>query len=347
MMGVNLHKGNHRMTLIHGFATHAAGAELLAYKYNPGELHPTDVEIKISHCGICHSDIHLIDNDWGISHYPFIPGHEIVGTITAIGAGVPDLAVGDRVGVGWQANSCGHCEWCRKGLENLCAQNQGVCVNRNGGYADAVRVNARFAVPIPEALDSENAAPLLCGGITVYSPMRTHGVSPASRVGVIGIGGLGHMALQFARAFGAQVTAFSTSEAKEEEALALGAHRFVNTRDSKGLKKLAGHFDFILSTINAEQDWGAYLQALRPTGTLVFVGVPPAPVALPVFPLVAGQRHVAGSPIGSPWQIREMLDVAACHGVMAQVETFAFDKVNVALGKIRKNQVRYRAVLAR
>jgi alcohol/geraniol dehydrogenase (NADP+) len=153
--------------------------------------------------------------------------------------------------------------------------------------------------------------------------------------------------LQFARAFGAEVTAFSTSAAKEEEALALGAHHFVNTRDSKGLKNLAGKFDFIISTINAEQDWSAYMNALRPTGTLVFVGVPPVPLALPVFPLVAGQRNIAGSPIGSPWQIREMLDVAARHGVQAQTESFAFDKVNVALSKVRKNQVRYRAVLAR
>jgi uncharacterized zinc-type alcohol dehydrogenase-like protein len=335
------------MALIHGFATHAAGAELLPYKYDPGVLKPAEVEIAITHCGICHSDIHLIDNDWGMSQYPFIPGHEIVGTITEKGADVLGLQVGDRVGVGWQAGSCGHCEWCRRGLENLCAQSKGTCLHRNGGYADAVRVDARFVVPIPAAIESENAAPLLCGGITVYNPMRTHGVNASSRVGVIGIGGLGHMAVQFGRAFGAEVTAFSTSAAKEAEARAHGAHHFVNTRDSKGLKSMAGHFDFILSTINADQDWSAYLNALRPTGILVFVGVPPTPLSLPVFPLVGGQKSVAGSPIGSPWQIREMLDVAARHGVKAQTERFTFAKVNVALGKVRKNQVRYRAVLAR
>jgi alcohol/geraniol dehydrogenase (NADP+) len=166
-------------------------------------------------------------------------------------------------------------------------------------------------------------------------------------VGVIGIGGLGHLALQFARAFGAEVTAFSATAGKQEEALGFGAHNFVNTRDSKGLKSLAGHFDFIVSTINADQDWGAYLNALRPTGALVFVGVPPKPLALPVVPLMAGRRGVYGSPIGSPWQIREMLDVAARHGVKAKTESFAFDKVNVAIGKLRKHQVRYRAVLAR
>jgi uncharacterized zinc-type alcohol dehydrogenase-like protein len=232
-------------------------------------------------------------------------------------------------------------------MENLCAKSQGTCVHRNGGFADAIVVNSRFVVPIPEPLASENAAPLLCGGITVYNPIRTHGVNATSRVGIIGIGGLGHIALQFARAFGAEVTAFSTSAAKEEEALKLGAHNFVNTRDSKGLKKLVGHFDFILSTINADQDWSAYLNALRPTGTLVFVGVPPKPLTLPVQPLMAGQRNISGSPIGSPWQIREMLDVAARHGVKAQTERFAFDKVNTAIGRVRKNQVRYRAVLAR
>src|SRR5271154_3864174 len=335
------------MALIHGFATHAAGAELLPYKYDPGELKPTDIEIKISHCGVCRSDLHLMDNDWGTSQFPFIPGHEIIGTVTKIGHDVLDFTVGDRVGVGWQANSCGHCEWCRKGQENLCAESQGTCVHRNGGYADAVRVNARFAAHIPAAIESESAAPLLCAGITVYNPIRAHGVNPASRVGVIGIGGLGHLALQFARAFGAEVTAFSTSANKEQEALSLGAHQFVDTRDSKGLKSLSGYFDFIVSTINADQDWGAYLNALRPTGTLVFVGAPPKPVALPAAILLLGQKSVAGSPIGSPWQIREMLDVAARHGVKAKTESFAFDKVNVAIGKLRKQQVRYRAVLSR
>ena len=171
------------MPLFQGFATHAAGAELLPYKYDPGEIKPNEVEIAISHCGICRSDIHMVDNDWGISHYPLIPGHEIVGKVTITGSAVLGLNSGDRVGVGWQANSCGHCEWCLQGEENLCADSQGTCVHRNGGYADRVRVNARFVVPIPDGLESERAAPLLCGGITVYAPIRSHGVNPASRVG--------------------------------------------------------------------------------------------------------------------------------------------------------------------
>lgn len=333
------------MPPIHGLAAHAAGAELLPFKYQPGELGPQDVEIGISHCGICHSDLHLIANDWGMSQYPFIPGHEIVGKVTAVGDQVQSLKVGQRVGLGWQSNSCGHCEWCIGGHENLCAQSEGTCVRRHGGYADRVRANARFVIPIPDALESENAAPLLCGGITVYTPLRSHGVNPTSRVGVIGIGGLGHIAIQFARVFGAEVTAFSTSPEKEAEARALGAHHFVNTRESRALKDAAGSFDFILNTANADQDWGVYVQALRPTGTLCFVGVPPSPVTVHAFPLISGARTIAGSPIGSPRQLREMLDVAARHGVKAQTESFAMAKANEAIEKVKKNKVRYRAVL--
>jgi len=334
------------MTPIQGLAAHAAGAELLTFRYDPGELGPAEVEIAISHCGICHSDIHLISNDWGISQYPFIPGHEVIGTVAAVGSAVRWLKPGQRVGLGWQSNSCGECEWCTQGLENLCPQSEPTCVHRHGGYADRVRANARFVIPIPDALTSDNAAPLLCAGITVYNPLRNHGIHPASRVGVVGIGGLGHLALQFARAFGAEVTAFSTSAGKEEEARAFGAHRFANTRESKAMKEVAGSLDFILSTINADQDWGVYVSALRPTGTLCFVGVPPSPVSLQAFPLIAGMRSISGSPIGSPHRLREMLDVAARHGVKAQTECFPMAKANEAIEKVKKNKVRYRAVLA-
>jgi uncharacterized zinc-type alcohol dehydrogenase-like protein len=231
-------------------------------------------------------------------------------------------------------------------MENLCPALEGTCVHRNGGYAERVRANHRFVIPIPDAIESEHAAPLLCGGITVYNPIRNHGVNPTSRVGIIGIGGLGHMAIQFARAFGAEVTAFSTSADKEEEARTLGAHHFVNSRESKALKETAGTMDFILSTINADQDWGVYLQALRPTGTLCFVGVPPSAVSFQAFPLVSGMRSISGSNIGSPHQLREMMDVAARHGVKAQTEAFPMAKANEAIEKVKKNKVRYRAVLA-
>jgi uncharacterized zinc-type alcohol dehydrogenase-like protein len=333
------------MSQIQGLAAHAAGAELLPFRYDPGELGPQEVEISITHCGICHSDLHLIANDWGISQYPFIPGHEIVGTVAAVGDRVKSLEVGQRVGLGWQSNSCGWCEWCMQGLENLCPAMEGTCVHRHGGYANRVRANARFVMPIPEALASENAAPLLCGGITVYNPLRTHGVNPASRVGVIGIGGLGHLAIQFARAFGAEVTAFSTSQEKEKEARDLGAHRFVNTRETRTLKDMAGCLDFIISTINADQDWATYVQALRPNGTLCLVGVPPSNVTLQAFPLISGMRTVTGSPIGSPHRIREMLLVAARHNVKAVTQSFPMSKANEAVEKVKKNKVRYRAVL--
>jgi uncharacterized zinc-type alcohol dehydrogenase-like protein len=334
------------MSEIHGLAVHAAGAQLLAYKYDPGALAPNGVEIKISHCGVCYSDIHLIDNDWGMSKYPFIPGHEIVGTVVAVGAAVKDRVVGERVGVGWQADSCGVCEWCRQGDEHLCAKAQPTCVGRNGGYADKVRVNSKFAIPVPAALESEHVAPMMCGGITVYSPLRNHGVRPSSRVGVIGIGGLGHMGLQFAKAFGAEVTAFSTSKEKEAEARSLGAHNFVNTRDTGALKKVAGSFDLLLSTVSADQEWQAYVAALRPKGTLCILGASPSPVQVQAFSLIGGQKAISGSPTGSPRDLFEMLDVAARHGVKAITERFAMAKANDAVAKVKKNQVRYRAVLA-
>lgn len=333
------------MSEIRGLAVHAAGAHLLPYKFDPGELQGNEVEIKISHCGVCHSDISLIDNDWGISKYPFIPGHEVVGVVTAIGTAVRDRKIGERVGVGWQADSCGLCEWCRQGEEHLCPQSQPTCVGRNGGYADKIRVNSLFAIPVPEVLESENVAPLLCAGITVYSPLRNHRVQPSSRVGIIGIGGLGHLGIQFARAFGAEVTAFSSSKDKEDEALRLGAHNFVNTRDTGALKKVAGSFDFMLSTVSADQDWQGYIQTLRPKGQLCVVGVPSSPIQIQASSLIGQQKSVSGSPSGSPRDLHEMLDVAARHGIKAITERFAMAKANDAIAKVKKNQVRYRAVL--
>lgn len=333
------------MSEIHGFAVHAAGAHLLPYKYDPGELQPHEVEITISHCGVCHSDVHLIDNDWGLSKYPFVPGHEIIGTVVAVGSDVKDRTAGERVGVGWQADSCGICEWCRRGEEHLCAKSQPTCVGRNGGFADRIRVNSRFAIAIPEALESESAAPLLCGGVTVYTPLRDHGVRPSSRVGVIGIGGLGHIGIQFAKAFGADVTAFSTSKDKESEARRLGAHHFVNTRDTGALKKIAGSFDLLLSTVSADQDWQSYVNALRPNGTLCILGAGQSPLQLQTSSLISAQKTVVGSSIGSPHDLSEMLDVAARHGVKAITETFTMAKANDAVTKVKKNQVRYRAVL--
>ncbi len=333
------------MNKIHGYASHAAGAELLPFNYQTGDIQPNEVEIDITHCGVCHSDLHLIDNDWGMTQFPFIPGHEIVGTIASMGSQVKDRAVGQRVAIGWQANSCGTCEWCLRGDENLCAQSVPTCVHRNGGFADKIRVNARFAIPVPESLDSANTAPLMCAGITVYNPIRSAGVFPGSRVAVIGIGGLGHLALQFANVFGAEVTAISSSAGKEAEAESLGAHHFVSSRDNEAMKKLAGSFDLVLSTVNHDQDWGTMVATLRPRGTLWFLGVPPSPVSTPIFPLLVGQRSIASSPSGSPSMLQEMLRVAALHNVRAITEAFPMSKVNEAIAKLKKNQIRYRAVL--
>jgi uncharacterized zinc-type alcohol dehydrogenase-like protein len=334
------------MSEIQGLAAHAAGAQLLSFKYKVDDLAPHEVEVKISHCGVCHSDIHLIDNDWGMSKYPFIPGHEIVGTVTAVGSAVTDRKPGERVGIGWQADSCGICEWCRQGDEHLCAQSQPTCIGRNGGYADAIRVNSRFAIPVPEVLQSENVAPLLCGGITVYSPLRNHLARPSSRVGIIGIGGLGHIGIQFARAFGCEVTAFSTSKDKEAEARELGAHHFVNTLDTGSLKKVASSFDLILSTVSADQDFQGFVNALRPKGTLVVLGASPSPLQISGFSLIGGQKAVAGSPTGSPRDLFEMLDVAARHNVKAITESFKMKDANEAVKRVKNNKVRYRAVLA-
>lgn len=333
------------MSDIQAVAAHAAGAQLLPFRYSPGELRPYDVEVRVSHCGVCHSDIHLIDNDWGISRYPLVPGHEIVGTVTGLGSAVHGHTIGQRVGIGWQADSCHICEWCRAGEEHLCAKAVPTCVGRHGGFAESVRANSRFVIPIPEALDSVSAAPLLCGGVTVYAPLRNHGARPSSRIGIIGIGGLGHLALQFARAFGSEVTAFSSSADKQAEALSLGAHHFVNTRETASVKKLARSFDLILSTVSANQDLHNFIDALRPKGTLVILGAGPAPLQISGASLIGGQRAVAGSNIGSPRDLREMLDVAARHDVKAVTERFAMKDANTAVSRVKKNQVRYRAVL--
>ena len=332
--------------MIQGYAVHAAGAELHAYKYDPGELGPEDVEVQVSHCGVCHSDVSLIDHEWGLSQYPFIPGHEIVGTVIETGRNVTYLKAGQRVGIGWQSASCGHCEWCLRGSQELCARATFTCIGRNGGFADRVRVQAHFAVPMPESLDSESSAPLLCAGNTVYAPLREHGVNPSSRVGILGIGGLGHIAIQFARAFGADVTAFSASAAKEEEARSLGAHHFVNTRETKSLQALSGCFDLILSTISGDVEWNAYLQALRPEGSLIFTGFPTRPASFGVMPMITQKKHVGGARAASPARIAEMLDVAARHKIKAITESFAMRDANKAVQRARKGAVRFRAVLA-
>ena len=317
------------------YAAKKAKARLEPFTYEPKPLADDEVEIAISHCGICHSDVHLVDGEWG-DWFPLVPGHEIVGTVVTGGAFAP----GERVGVGWQRNSCGECEYCRAGEEVLCARHEATCQGNFGGFADRIRVNERFAFRIPDELPSEIAAPLLCAGITVYTPLRTY-ATKGSRVGVIGIGGLGHLALQFAKALGCEVTAFSRVAGKEADARRFGADHFFTVGPEKG------SFDLILNTAHAAPGMEAYLAALRPKGVFCQLGAAPAPLVVPSMPLITGSRSVAGSAIGSPAGIREMLALAAERGIGAMIELALMREANQALDRTRRNQARYRMVLAK
>lgn len=327
------------------FAAKAKKERLVPYEYDPNKLGPWDIEVTITHCGICYSDIHLIDNDWGISAYPLVPGHEIIGKITAAGENVRQLRVGQRVGIGWQRSSCLTCEWCNLGKENLCFRQEATCVGHQGGFAKSIITDSRFAFPIPDSLESQNAAPLLCGGATVFSPFIQHGISPIHRVGVIGIGGLGHLALQFARAFGCEVTAFSHTPSKEEEAKHFGAHNFISSTDSKAMQQARNTLDFIICTVNTSLDWQGYLDILRPNGKLCFVGAVEKNISVPFTSLLSGRKSICASNIASRPEIKDMLRFAAHHNIKAQTESFPMQDVNQALDKLRANKIRYRAVL--
>ncbi|XGW00118.1 MAG: NAD(P)-dependent alcohol dehydrogenase [Leptolyngbya sp. BL-A-14] len=331
--------------MIKAYAAHEPGGELKPFEYDPGALGAQDVEINVEYCGICHSDLSMLNNEWGITQYPFVPGHEVIGTIGAIGDAVTTLKVGQRVGLGWYSRSCTECEWCMSGDHNLCLTAEGTIVGRPGGFADKVRAHHKWVFPIPEQVNPAVIGPLLCGGVTVFNPIVQFDIQPTAHVGVIGIGGLGHMALGFLRAWGCDVTAFSTSPDKEAEARQLGANHFINTRDPEALKSVENTFDLIISTINADLDWNMYIAALRPRGRLHLVGVTPSPLSIGVFPLIGGQKSISGSPTGSPVTITKMLDFAARHHVEPITETFPFEQVNEAMEKLRNGKPRYRLVL--
>lgn len=330
---------------IKAYAVQEPGGKLEPFEYDPGALGSEEVEINVEYCGICHSDLSMLENEWGITQYPFVPGHEIVGTIGLVGDAVTTLKVGQRVGLGWYSSSCMHCEWCISGDQNLCLTAEGTIVGRHGGFADRVRADLNWVVPLPEELDPTKVSPLFCGGITVFNPIVQLGIKPTDRVGVIGIGGLGHMALRFLKAWGCEVTAFSTSPDKEAEARELGASHFVNSRDPEALKQVANSFDFILSTVSADLDWDSYLVALRPKGNLHLVGVIPSPLSAQIFPMIAGQKTISASPLGSPATINQMLSFAARHNIEPITETFSFDQINEAMEKLRNGKPRYRLVL--
>jgi len=330
---------------VKAYAVKGPKQRLEPFEYEPGPLGPDQVDVRVTHCGICHSDLAMIDNDWGFSTYPLVPGHEVIGHVSAIGSGVDGLAVGTRVGVGWHCGSCGHCEWCYRGKESLCAQERALIINHHGGWGESVRTQWKFAVPIPDALDSADAGPLMYAGATVFTPMVEFGVKPWMRTAVVGIGGLGHLAVQFLAGFGCEVTAISSTHAKDDQARKLGATRFIASRGNDELKKAARSFDFIISTVDADLPWSDFVTALRPQGRLVFVGVPTSPVQLSVFGLIA-EKSISGASCGSPTDTARMLDFAARKGIKPVTEQFAMNDVNQALDHVRAGKARFRAVLA-
>ncbi len=312
-----------------------------------------DVVIKIEAAGICHSDLHTIHNEWGQAHFPLAVGHEIAGTVEAVGSAVTKFKVGDRVGVGCLVNSCGQCEQCTAGFENNCLKgNVGTYNSRDvdgsitqGGYAQKITVNERFVLRIPDALDFDVAAPLLCAGITTYSPLARWGVKPGMKVAIMGLGGLGHMGLQFAVAMGAEVTVLSRSLSKAEEAAKLGAARTLATSEEGFFKKYRGEFDLILNTISAPIDLNAYLGLLKPRGVLSVVGLPPQPLQLRMGSLVGGGKVLTGNNIGGIPETQEMLDFCAEHGIGAVIEKVAVDQVDEAYERVAAGKVHFRVVI--
>ncbi len=332
-------------TKIKAYAASEAGGSLEPFSYDVGELKPNEVEIDVLYCGICHSDISMVDNDWGMSQYPLVGGHEVIGKVASVGGNVDHLKVGTNVGLGWHSGYCGHCESCHSGDENLCASAEGTIVARHGGFADKVRADAASVVVVPEGIDLKSAGPLLCGGITVFNPIVQFDVKSTDKVAVIGIGGLGHIALKFLNAWGCEVTAFTSSDSKREEALSLGAHKTLDSKNAAEIEAAAYNFDFIISTVNVKLDWGLYINTLKPKGRLHFVGATLEPLEIGAMSLIMGQRSISGSPVGSPATIEKMFDFANRHQIQPQVEMFPMSKINEAFDHLKSGEARYRIVL--
>jgi uncharacterized zinc-type alcohol dehydrogenase-like protein len=312
------------------------------------------VLIEIRYCGVCHSDLHFVRNEWGLSLYPLVPGHEIVGVVRQVGSGVRKFKAGDTVGVGCLVDSCGTCEDCAAGLQQYCTngmvltyssyERDGKTVTY-GGYSNQIVVNEDFVLRVSDRLPLAGVAPLLCAGITTYSPLRTWKVGKGHRVGVLGLGGLGHMAVKFAAAFGAEVTVLSRSSSKEADARKLGAHRFLRTTDEAQVKGAASHFDFMVDTISARHDYNMAVNLLKRDGTLICVGAPPEPMELHAFPLLFQRRRVAGSLIGGLPETQEMLDYCAAQGITADIELIRMAEINEAYARMEKSDVKYRFVI--
>jgi alcohol dehydrogenase (NADP+) len=338
---------------VHAYAAPAAGQPLAPTTIERRDVGPNDVLIEITHAGICHSDIHTVNGDWGPQPFPVVPGHEIVGVVTEVGPEVGTHRVGDRVGVGCMVNSCGHCANCLGGDEQYCLNGMvGTYATTDrdgsttqGGYSTHVVVDAGFVLRVPEGIDSAAGAPLLCAGITTYSPLRHWGAGPGKRVAVVGLGGLGHLGVKLAHAMGAEVTVLSQSLKKQEDGLRLGADAYFATSDPDTFTELAGRFDLIVNTVSAPIDVDAYLSLLAVGGALVNVGAPAEPLSLNVFSLIGGRRSYAGSMIGGIAETQEMLDFCAEHGIGAEVEVIPADQVNEAYERVLASDVRYRFVI--
>jgi uncharacterized zinc-type alcohol dehydrogenase-like protein len=336
------------------YAAPAAKAPLTPWSFERRAPKPHDVQIEIKYCGICHTDVHQARDEWGGAEFPMVPGHEIAGVVTAVGSAVTKYKAGDPVGVGCLVDSCRECESCRDGLEQYCLNGPAYTYNSReqdgvtptyGGYSDKIVTDENYVLRIPANLPLDAAAPLLCAGITLFSPLRHWQAGPGKKVAIVGLGGLGHMGVKLAHAMGAEVTVLSHSTRKQEDAKRLGADHFYATSDPATFKKLAGHFHLIVCTAGVGVDWGQYLGLLKRDGAMVLVGVPAEQVPLGAFPLIGMRRSLAGSLIGGIAETQEMLDFCGKHGIVSEIETIPIRKVNEAFERIVKSDVRYRFVI--
>ena len=332
--------------MINAYAAKEKGGKFEPYEYDPGALGDHEVKIEVHSCGICHSDLSMWQNEWGMTQYPFVGGHEVAGKVLNKGKHVKHLELGDKVGLGWHKGYCNVCDLCIDGDHNLCLEQEGTIIGNHGGFADKVRAKDTSVIKIPEGLDFNAVGPLLCGGVTVFNPLMQYDIKPTSKVAVIGIGGLGHLALQFANAWGCEVTAF-TSESKMEEAKEMGAHHSLNSRDDSEIEKAAGSFDLIISTVNVDMNWDVVIKTLRPKGKLHFVGLLEAPLEISAAPMIMAQNSLSGSPVGSPATLRKMLDFAARHNIQPVTETYTMSEINEAFERLESGNARYRVVLER
>ncbi|HEU5046586.1 MAG TPA: NAD(P)-dependent alcohol dehydrogenase [Rickettsiales bacterium] len=337
-----------------GYAAMKAKAPLGSYHFERREPREHDVVIDIKYCGICHSDIHQVKEEWGGALFPMVPGHEIAGVVASVGSKVSKYKVGDKVGVGCFVDSCRHCEHCHSGLEQFCDEGMTATYNAierdgktlsQGGYSQHIVVDENYVLRMPDNLPLDAAAPLLCAGITLYSPLKHWNAGPGKKVAIVGLGGLGHMGVKLAHAMGAEVTVLSHSLKKQEDGKRMGADYFYSTSEPETFEKLKGHFDLIINTVSAKIDWNEYLNLLKVDGTMVLVGVPEEQVPLGAFSLIMGRRSLAGSLIGGIKETQEMLDFCGKHNVTPDIELIPAQKINEAYERVLKSDVRYRFVI--